>query len=61
MHFARSASGPGDSAAGVTIYENNPKKLPHLSPKQGCSWSIAVTQLRSVLRVHANTSIPDVY
>ena len=33
MHFARSASGPGDSAAGVTIDENNPKKLPHLSPK----------------------------
>ena len=53
------------------LFENTTKKLLHLSPKscrnftqwfrEGRSWSIAVTQLRSVSRLHANTSSPDVY
>ena len=50
----------------VSIFENIPKKLPHLSPKsyrnftqwfrERHSWSIVVTQLRSVSRLHVNTS-----
>ena len=56
----------------VSIYENTPKKLPHLPSrswnnfswwfKKGHNWGIVrVTQLRLVLRLHANTSCPDVY
>ena len=55
----------------VSLFENMPKKLLHLSPeschnftqwfREGRSWSIVITQLRLVLRLHANTSSPDVY
>ena len=55
----------------ISIFENTSKNLLYLSPKschnfiqwfrKRCSWSIVVTQLRLVLRLHANTSSPDVY
>ena len=55
----------------VSTFENTPKKWLHLSPKscrnftqwfrERCSWSIEVTQLRLVLRLHASNSNPDVY
>ena len=55
----------------ISIYENALKKFLHLAPKscrnftwwfkEGCNWSIAVIQLRSVLRLHANTLNPGVY
>ena len=48
-----------------------PRKLPQLSPKschnctkwfrERCNWSIAVTQLMLVSRLHANTSSPNKY
>ena len=76
MHFAgNSAEGLGSRRECCwgykSICENTPKKFPHLSPnncgnftewfKERCSWSIEVTWLRLVLRLHANTSSPDVY
>ena len=55
----------------ISIFENTPQKMPHLSLKSCCNftywfkegrnWRIAVTQLRSMLRLHANTSSPGVY
>ena len=55
----------------LRINENTSKKLPHLPPKsccnftqwfkEGCNWSIAVTYLRLVSKLHANTSSPGVY
>ena len=72
LEIQQRAWGPGESASGVTnLSENTPKKFQHLSPsncgnftewfKERCSWSIEVTWLRLVLRLHANTSSPDVY
>ena len=76
MHFAgNSAQGLGSRREHfrrhVSIFENTPKKLPHLSPKscrsftswfrEVCSRSIVVTQLRFVSRLYANTSSPDGY
>ena len=51
----RRASGSGESTAGVTWYDfkNTPTTWWF---KEGHSWSIAVTQLSSVLRLHGNTS-----
>ena len=52
---------------GLHIYENTPEKLPHL-PQKGLQlylvvqgWSILVTLLRLVSRLHAKTSSPDVH
>ena len=52
---------------GLHIYENTPEKLPYL-PQKGLQlylvvqgWSILVTLLRLVSRLHAKTSSPDVH
>ena len=67
MHFARNSSEALGSRRErcrgyVSIYKNIPKKFLHLSPKscgnftqwfkEGHSWSIVVTQLRLVSRLH---------
>ena len=41
----------------IYLWEYNQK----LWFKEGCSWSIVVTQWRLVLRLHANTLTPDIY
>ena len=52
------ALGPGESTAGVTQYL--PLRVQPITQwfTEGCIWSIVVTQLRLVLRLHVNTSIP---
>ena len=54
----------------ISIYENAPTKLPHLPPKschfsqcfkESHNWSIAVTQFKSVSRLHVNASSPGIY
>ena len=54
-------SGPGENTAGVTQYL--PLRIQTKTQwfREGCGWSIVVAQLRSVLRLHANTLIPDIY
>ena len=54
-------SGPGESAGGVTQYLSLRIHRKTWCFKEGCRSSIAVTQLRSVLRLHAYTSIHDIY
>ena len=77
MHFARKFSrGPQAQERTllgyISIYENTPKKLPHLPPKswnnfiwwfkKEPNWGIAkVMQVRLVLRLYANTSSPSIY
>ena len=72
LEIQQRALGPGESASGTTYLSLRIRsKVLHFSPKscrnftqwfgEGRSWSIVITQLRSVSRLHANTSSPDVY
>ena len=71
LKIQQRASCPGESAAGVAYLSVriHPKSchMFHLKVattkwfKEQRSWSIAVTQLTSVSRLHGNTSTPDVY
>ena len=71
LEIQQRASGPGESAAGVTYQylKIHPKSCRIFPLKvvasywfmEGCSWSIVVTQLRPVSRLYANNSSPGIY
>ena len=65
LEIQQRASGPGERAPGamylsLRIHSKSCRNFTQWF-REGRSWSIAVTQLRSVSRLHANTSSPDVY